>query len=81
MPNLYESTTITDSGEIQIRDSFSALLDFFGKLEYLMERGLIKRGDLRYFEYYINKAKDDKAIRIFADYYEFDLYKELLRKL
>jgi hypothetical protein len=81
MFNLYEPTTITDYGEIQIRESFSALLDFFGKLEYLMERGLIQREDLRYFEYYINKAKDDKAVRLFADYYNFDLYKELLRKL
>ncbi|NOJ27041.1 MAG: hypothetical protein DA330_03405 [Nitrososphaera sp.] len=78
---LYTPGNITDAKEQEIRDSFSVLLDFFGKLGYLMNRGLVKREELQYFEYYINKAKDDAAVQKFADYYNFDLYKDLLRNL
>ena len=78
---LYTPGNITDAKEQEIRDSFSALLDFFGKLGYLMNRGLVKREELQYFEYYINKAKNDAAVQKFADYYDFDLYKDLLRNL
>ena len=72
---------IIDAKEIEIRDSFSTLLDFFGKLGYLLDRRLIKKEELHYFEYYIMKAREDDAVKKFAHDYHFDLYLELLRKL
>jgi hypothetical protein len=78
---LYRPGNIIDQKEIEIRDSFSALLDFFGKLGYLLDRGLVKKEELRYFEYYIIKAREDDAVKKFAEEYHFDLYRDLLRKL
>jgi hypothetical protein len=72
---------ITDEGEIEIRRSFDALLDFFGKLGYLLEIGLLKDKEIAYFRYYIEKAKDSESIGLYLSNYDFKLYLDLLAKL
>lgn len=51
----HKMRSITDYGEAAIRESFDALLDSFAKLEYLSNIGLIKKQEICYFRYYINK--------------------------
>jgi hypothetical protein len=72
---------VNDPAEIAIRESFTALLDFFGKLGYLMDIMTITRTELGYFEYYINKAKSDPSIVNYAQTYEFELFAVLLEKI
>jgi hypothetical protein len=72
---------VNDISEINLRNSFTALLDFFGKLGYLMDIGAITRRDLGYFEYYINKASNNPAIIIYTRIYKFELYAVLLDKM
>ena len=62
-----------DEGEDEIRDGFDSLLAFFGKLEYLLRIGLIRRTDLSYFQYYIDKASGNKDVREYAKLYNFQL--------
>ena len=56
----HTTRSITDHGEAAIRESFDALLDFFAKLEYLFNIGLIKKQEISYFRYYINKCAVNK---------------------
>jgi hypothetical protein len=87
---------IVDQGEHDIRDSFSSLLDFFGKLGYLLDLGVITKKDLGYFQYYIRRARyheekneegritkraDNIELIIYAKNYEFELFAVLLDKL
>ncbi len=72
---------IRDAGEFEIRNSFDALLDFFGKLGYLLEVKLVKKKELEYFRYYIEKAIDSDSIGLYLSNYEFKLYHYLLAKL
>src|SRR5713226_8364040 len=69
---------VNDPAEVTIRESFTALLDFFGKLGYLMDIMAITRTELGYFEYYISKAKNDSSVLTFAKTYEFELFAVLL---
>lgn len=73
--------SITDEGEIEIRRSFDALLDFFGKLGYLLDIGLLKGKEIEYFRYYIEKAKDSESVGLYLSNYDFKLYHDLLAKL
>ena len=72
---------ITDEGEIEIRKSFDALLNFFGKLGYLLDVGLLKTKEIEYFRYYIEKAKNSESIGLYLLNYDFKLYHDLLAKL
>ena len=40
---------------MQIRKGFDELLDFFGKIGYLLDRGIIMLDEIKYFEYYLKK--------------------------
>ena len=62
-----------DEGEDEIRDGFDSLLAFFGKLEYLLRIGLIRRTDFSYFQYYIDKASGNKDVREYVKLYNFQL--------
>jgi hypothetical protein len=55
---------ITDDTELQIRASFSALLDFFSKLSYYLSNELITKKELGYFKYYIDRINyiDSKSV-------------------
>jgi hypothetical protein len=72
---------VYDQGEQDIRDSFSALLDFFGKLGYLLDIRAITKKEIRYFQYYIEKSKNNDAIIRYARLYEFQMFAVLLHKL
>jgi hypothetical protein len=64
---------VTAPEEIAIRMSFDSLLDFFVKLEYLLSLRLIKRSEIEYFEYYINKAVGNAAVVSYMNTYKFPL--------
>lgn len=72
--------SITDPGEIAIRDAFDELLDFLGILGYYLSVEVITKQDLSYFEYYIKKLKDNKAVENYANIYGFEGYKQLIDK-
>lgn len=76
-----DTNPINDMGEIEIRKSFDAIFDFFGKLGYLLNIGLLKKEELEYFQYYIKKAKDSESVGYYLSNYDFDLYHILLTKL
>jgi hypothetical protein len=62
-------------------ESFDALLDFFGKLGYLIEVQLMRKEETLYFQYYINKAIKNDAIITYAKIYQFGLFALLIEKL
>ena len=76
-----DSKKIDDHGEIEIRASFDELLNYFGKLGYLLDRGLIKKGEIRYFEYYIKRAVKNEAVMRYSRLYEFENFALLLSKM
>lgn len=64
---------IDDLGEVAIRYSFDALLDFFCKLEYLLKIKLVKPEEVDYFTYYTKIAANEEPIRSYINYYDFPL--------
>jgi len=64
---------ITDIGEVAIRGSFDSLLQFFAKLDYLVKIHHIRLKYIDYFNYYINRASNEKARLQYIRYYEFQL--------
>ena len=45
-----------------VRGSFDRLLDFFSKLSYLKDIGLLEDREIDYFPYYIDKAANNEAV-------------------
>lgn len=72
---------VQDKGENEIRESFDALLDFFGKLGYLLDIEVISRKEIRFFLYFIKKTKDEEAVIDYVKKYEFQMFPVLLYKL
>lgn len=72
---------IDDIGEIDIRNGFDALLDFFGKLGYLLTVKLINEQEMEYFRYYIEAAAKSQAVKVYTSNYNFKLYENLLEQL
>lgn len=77
----HKSSPIYDDGEVKIRDSFDSLLDFFGKLGYLLEVGLLKDNEIQYFKYYIELTIKSKNVGLYLNTYNFQLYHKLLARL
>lgn len=50
-----KTADVLDPTELEIRKSFSDLLDFFAKLSYYLDNELITPKELGYFRYYIDK--------------------------
>jgi hypothetical protein len=69
----HRSRDVTASDEIVIRMSFDSLLDFFVKLEYLLSMGLIKKTEIEYFNYYIEKTAENSAVVNYMRIYKFPL--------
>ena len=69
---------IIDYGERIIRECFDELLNYFGKLGYLLDRELIKKNEIKYFDYYIKKAVQNEAVMRYARLYEFENFGLLL---
>jgi hypothetical protein len=66
----HRKNPVTSALEIEIRDSFCALLDYFSKLNYYLQNKLISKDELEYFRYYINKVMNNEAVNSYiASYY------------
>jgi len=76
-----DNDKISDLGEHDIRNSFDSLLDFFGKLGYLMHIKIITEKEMIYFQYYIDRIRNNKWIIFYIKEYEFELFALLLYKL
>jgi len=50
-------------------------------LGYLLDRGLIKRDEAKYFYYYIKKAIQNEAVMRYAHLYEFENFGLLLSRM
>ena len=70
-----------DEHENRIRTIMDSLLNFFGKLGYLMDNELITKKEINYFFWYIEKAKNDKSIITFAKNLDYELFAVLLEKI
>lgn len=64
---------VDDPGEAAIRKSFDTLLDFFCKLEYLLDINLITPKEIDYFSYYIDQAADEPSVIKYIIDYKFPL--------
>ena len=76
-----DNDKIEDQGEQDIRNSFDSLLDFLGRLGYLMHIKIITEKEMIYFQYYIDRIRNDDAIIFYIKEYEFELFALLLFKL
>jgi hypothetical protein len=72
--------TFTTSEE-KIRKSFDSLLDFFCKLDYLLETKILRKHEIRYFDYYINRVVKINAVVNYAKAYQFPLHGNLHDRL
>ena len=62
---------INDQTEIQVRESFDKLFNFFSKLNYLLQLKLLKPSDLYYFEYYLKKIFRSDACLNYCELYGY----------
>jgi hypothetical protein len=69
-----------DPGEIAIRESFDTLLEFFCKLEYLLQVRLITDNEMAYFDYYFKICKDLDSLNKYVLYYPLPLYQKLVKR-
>jgi hypothetical protein len=74
-------TNPLDEDEIRIRTIIDSLLNFFGKLGYLMDNELITKKEINYFLYYIEKVIYDESIVTFAKNLDYELFAILLEKI
>ena len=77
----HEAESITDPGEIVVRESIDTILDFFVRLEYLLEVKLLKDREVAYFCYFLKKARDNTAIQNYTKIYQLPLYDKLLSRM
>jgi hypothetical protein len=63
-----------DKGDGYVRGSFSKLLDFLSRLEYLKLIGLLKDEEIQYFWYYIDKIIKNEAVMDYIKEYKFPFY-------
>jgi hypothetical protein len=75
-----EEGVITNE-EDEIRRSFDSLLDFFCKLEYLLEIHQVTKREIEIFNYYIDKVAEDNAILNYIKKYNFPLHGRLHERL
>jgi len=73
----HEDHDITVSKEMELRDSFSALFDFFDKLGYLYSNKIIKKRELEYFDYYIDRARKSSGVLEFVKNYDYRWHDKL----
>ena len=76
----HEDHDITVPKEIELRDSFSALFDFFDKLGYLYSNKIIKKHELGYFDYYIDRSRKSLGVLEFVKNYDYRWHDELPKK-
>ena len=77
----HTTLTIEDQGEISIRESFDALLDFFGKIGYLIKVGIMDKEETLYFLYDVKKIAENEFIMKYVKLYKFGLFVLLLEEI
>lgn len=55
--------------EVDCRKSFDALLDFYTRLSYYIQNDLMSSRELIYFRYYLEKVRDNPAVRAYIARY------------
>jgi hypothetical protein len=70
--------TFDDPGELEIRDSFDFFIVFLGKIGYSLKVGALKRHEILFFNYYIDKATKNNAVEQYTTTNEFPLYRILV---
>jgi hypothetical protein len=70
-----------DDDEITIRSTIDSLLNFFGKLAYLIDIHILTRQDIGYFRDYAEKAAADIAVMEFVKEFHYDLFLLLLDQI
>jgi hypothetical protein len=68
----------TSPVEDKVVRSFDALLYFFAELEYVVQIGLVKRDDLKLFDYEIQKVVKQPAILNFVNIHRLSYFKKQL---
>jgi hypothetical protein len=63
---------------INIKIVFDSLLNFLRKLGYLIDTHILTRHDVTYFEYYIEKVRNDPSIIQYSVDQRYDLFLVLL---
>jgi len=74
----HDNESITDPGEVAIRESFDYLLGFFGKVWYLYNIKLIRGEELEFFKYYFDKAAKSPAVKAYVKIFPFPMYERLI---
>jgi hypothetical protein len=77
----HTTSTIVDEGEMEIRSSFDIILDFFGRIGYLVKVGLMEKEETFYFLYYIKKIVENESIMNYVFIYKFGLFAFLIKEL
>ena len=67
----HKESGVSDIVELDARESFDKLFDFFSKLDYLIQLKLISKRDLYYFEYYIEKTVANNGCMNYAEIYNY----------
>jgi hypothetical protein len=76
----YDEQRTFTAAEVKIRSSFDSFLDFLCKLEYLLEIKVLKKHEIRYFNYYIDRAAKIDAVVDYANAYHFPLHGNLCER-
>jgi len=76
----HKKSRITDYGEMEIRESFDALLEFLGKVGYLLDRGILKKEEYVYFRDYVDVSLTNLAIMQYRGIYRFPMFEEFFVK-
>ncbi|UOQ64802.1 hypothetical protein [Hymenobacter volaticus] len=76
----HRAKPVISSIEIEARESFDKFLEFFAKVEFYFDLGLITKNELRYFNYYLVKCayEGEGCVLNYAVIYEYDALQRLL---
>ena len=69
----HSQEVVTEEKERAIIQSFDELLDYFSKIQYMYEAGIITDRELNYFRYLVLRIKDNEAIMEYLKRYNFPL--------
>ena len=78
MQRLLNEGSQEDKDIINIKIVIDSLLNFLGKLGYLIDTHILTGNDITYFEYYIGLVRDDTSIMQYAVRTRYDLFLVLL---
>ena len=79
----HKQMPIIGYGRHKARQSFDDLLDFFTKMQHYLDLNLVKKKELNYFIYYLDRCarKADGAVMQFASIYRYTEVSRLMMNL